>query len=222
MDASPSPTQARDKAANLLTDAYRLYRIGQGGQEYGHAFDHERAKAAEQAQTLALLAIGHGLLSRPGVSAEAEGVQELRAEADAVRVELARVDTKCGIALALAGTAFSVLVALGVLISDLAPLAQIGLWLAMTVLAIACGVLLWVIRPSLPRTGGTGFMAYAEAASVDHLFADLSAESPQERLAAEVIHLSRIARTKYRRLRLGIDLMLSALVILVVTLPFGG
>ncbi|MFI6802994.1 Pycsar system effector family protein [Streptosporangium canum] len=217
-DASPSPAQARNKAAHLLTDAYRLYRIGQGGQEYGHTFDYERAKAAEQAQTLALLAIGHALAeAKPD-----DGQTELRAEADAVRVELARVDTKCGIALALAGTAFSVLVALGVLISDLAPLAQVGLWLAMTVLAIACGVLLWVIRPSLPRTGRTGFLAYAEAVSVDHLFADLSAESPQERLAAEVIHLSRIARTKYRRLRLGIDLMLTALVILVMTLPFGG
>ncbi|MFS1305182.1 Pycsar system effector family protein [Streptosporangium longisporum] len=141
-------------------------------------------------------------------------------EATAVRAELARTDTKAGIILAFAGTSFSVLAALTVLASALAVPARVGLGVAVALLAAASAVTLTVIRPALPRRGrgGTGFTA-AAFLDVDELLATLP-DTATER-ARDVIRLSQIAHAKYRKLRLAVDLMLTALAVVVTSLPLG-
>lgn len=223
---NPTPAQqpAAGRAVQLLSDAYRLHRMSRNDPNYPcqrsmweSDREAEREQAAEDAPTLALLAIGHALAA----AIPDERQAALQAEANAARAELARTDAKAGIALATAGTTFSVLAALGTL-ARVSAYAQVGIWAAMTVLAAACGMLLWVIRPVIPRTGGVGFVAHARLGTAEELLAALDAESTRERLADEVVLLSRLARAKYRRLRAGINLMFAALVILVVTIPFGG
>ncbi|MFD8533855.1 Pycsar system effector family protein [Streptosporangium canum] len=149
-----------------------------------------------------------------------QAAADLIAEADAARVELARTDTKAGIILAFAGTAFSVLAALAVLASGLAIPGRIGLGIAVVLLATASAVALAVIRPSLPRQGGTGFVSHAEVVDVDDLLEQLAVD-PETRRARDVIRLSQIARAKYKGLRLAVDLMLAALAVVVASLPLG-
>ncbi|MFI6513633.1 Pycsar system effector family protein [Streptosporangium sp. NPDC050855] len=150
---------------------------------------------------------------------DAEGAADLVAEAAAARSELARTDTKAGLLLGFAGTAFSVLAALGVLASGLPPAGRVGLGAAVALLAAAAATVLTVIRPSLPRPGsGTGFIAHAEVADAEELLAVL-AEDPETRRAQDVIRLSQIAAAKYRGLRAATNLMLLALAVVVVSLP---
>ncbi|MFF5115047.1 Pycsar system effector family protein [Streptosporangium sp. NPDC000509] len=152
---------------------------------------------------------------------EEAGAADLVAEADAARMELARTDTKAGLLLGFAGTAFSVLAALGVLASGLLPAGRVGLGIAVALLAAASAVALTVIRPSLPHpaTGtGTGFIAHARVGDAEELLACL-AEDPEMRRAQDVVRLSQIAAAKYRRLRVATDLMLLALAVVIVSLP---
>src|SRR5690606_9985131 len=147
-------------------------------------------------------------------------LEALIAEREAARTELARIDHKAGIILSGAGVLLSAAVAVATL-SRPAALAggAYGLWAALTVLACSCAVMLWVIRPVLPKSGATGFLAYAEAADPAELRVALG-EHARARLAADVHMLSTLARRKYRRLRAGIDLLLVALVVLAVAVPF--
>src|SRR5690606_8182511 len=141
-------------------------------------------------------------------------VEALLAEREEARTELARIDHKAGIILSGAGVLLSAVVAVATL-SRPAALAggPYGLWAALTVLACSCAVMLWVIRPVLPKSGATGFLAYAEAVSPDELRVALGADA-RARLAADVHKLSTLARRKYRGLRTGIDLLLVALAML--------
>ncbi|MFD0883417.1 Pycsar system effector family protein [Streptosporangium algeriense] len=191
---------------HLLDTARQHYSAG----------DSARASAATLitiSQTLAT--ISQALTPDPRVS-------ELQAAADAARVELARSDTKAGIALTVAGTGFTVLVAIGTLVHQSGP-ARAGLWLATAVLAAACSVLLWVIKPCIPRRGGgTGFVAHAAAGGPTEILVGLDVGERHHRLAAEVHRLSCIAARKYRRIAWGIGLMQAALLIIVVTLLLEG
>lgn len=146
---------------------------------------------------------------------------DLLAAADAARAEVTRTDTKAAILTSFTGTAFSVLAVLVTLASGLAVPARVGLAVAVALLAASSAVALSVIRPSLPRPGqGTGVMAHAEVTGPADLLEAL-AENPQTRRATDVIRLSQLARAKYRRLRLAVDLMLTALAVVVVSLPLG-
>lgn len=146
---------------------------------------------------------------------------DLLAAADAARAEVTRTDTKAATLTSFTGTAFSVLAALVTLASGLAVLARVGLAVAVALLAASSAVALSVIRPSLPRPGqGTGVMAHAEVTGPADLLEAL-AENPQTRRATDVIRLSQLARAKYRRLRLAVDLMLTAVAVVVASLPLG-
>lgn len=155
---------------------------------------------------------------------ETAAAAELLAETDAARAELARIDTKAGILLGVSGTAFSVLAALSVLASGLPAPARAGLGGAVTLLAVSSAIALTVIRPFLPRPGtGTGFVAHAALAVTgdpEQLLESL-ARAPEDRRARDIIRLSAIAHTKYRRLRLAVDVLLAALAVLAITLPLG-
>ncbi|SNT60642.1 NUDIX domain-containing protein [Streptosporangium subroseum] len=149
------------------------------------------------------------------------GAADLIAETAAARTELMRTDTKANTVLAFAGGAFSVLAALSVLASGLALPTRVGLWVAVALLASASAVALTVIRPTLPRHGdGTGFTAHAAVGDVEELLDQLAAD-PESRRARDVIRLSQIACAKYRVLRTAVDLMLAALGVVVISIPFG-
>ncbi|MFD8564677.1 Pycsar system effector family protein [Streptosporangium canum] len=148
-------------------------------------------------------------------------VAALQAEADAVRLELARVDVKATALLGMAGTMFAVLAA-AVTVKLPPPAALISVALGAALLAAAIVMLLIVIRPALPRRGqgGTGFVTHADLTSPHELVATLVAD-PEHRLANEVLRLSSLARTKYTRLRRGVHLLLTALAFLLAALPLG-
>lgn len=149
------------------------------------------------------------------------GAADLIAETDAARAEVTRTDTKAGTLLAFTGTAFAVLAALVTLSSALAVSARVGLAAAVVLLAASSAVALSVIRPTLPRRGeGTGVMAHAELNDPQELLQALATD-PEERRARDVIRLSQIARSKHGRLQRAVDLMLTALAVVVVSLPLG-
>jgi hypothetical protein len=149
----------------------------------------------------------------------------LENQAGAVRTELARVDGKAGLLLSWAGGAFAIVAAATVTGTTRLPApATAGLWTASALLAAAVALLLLAVRPRLPRPGkGTGFVAAAGARDGDDLvrrFAvDLAERSRQA--ADDVLMLSRIAHAKYRAIRRAVDLLLTALAVLAVTLPLG-
>lgn len=138
---------------------------------------------------------------------------ELTAEVVAVRAELARVDSKASALLAWAGTAFAILVA-AIGVAGLPPLASGVVTVGTLLLGVAVAILLTVIRPSLPRAGyGTGFVRHAGASDSEELLIALTS-NPTTRLADEVIRLSTVARAKYVRLRMAVNVLLVALPLL--------
>lgn len=159
-------------------------------------------------------ALGHGYLHGPDV------LDVLRAEADAARAELARIDSKAAALTGWAGTGFAVISAAAT-ITTLPTAATAALVAGAGLLAAAVAVLLTVIRPSIPRRGGTGFVRIAALRDGEQLqelvSVDLAAQRRQA--AAHVVRLSQIALAKYRRLRVAVDLLLTALVVLASTLP---
>lgn len=201
----PMPTNPKDiDPAELLRTAHGLYARS------------DRGTSSTRAPIAALLGIGFALLAaRPD-----DEIETLLAEREAARAELARIDHKAGIILSGAGVLLSAAVAVAALgrPSALAG-GTAGLWAALTVLACSCAVLLWVIRPVLPTSGATGFLAYAEASDPAELRVALG-DDARDRLAADVHKLSTLARRKYRGLRAGIDLLLVALVVLAGVVPF--
>ncbi|GAA2875517.1 hypothetical protein GCM10010517_36430 [Streptosporangium fragile] len=142
-------------------------------------------------------------------------------EVAGVRAELARADTKAATLLSLAGTATSVVGALAALGATRLPgPAQTAVWVGAGLLAAAVAVLLWAVRPALARPGaGFGWAVYAYSTPDA-----LAATTPTDRghhQRAELIGLSCLARAKYRRIRLAVDLMFAALTVLVAVLPMG-
>ncbi|TLP66518.1 Pycsar system effector family protein [Microbispora triticiradicis] len=149
-----------------------------------------------------------------------DALDHLRAEADAARAELARIDGKSAALIGWSGTGFAVISAAATL-TTLPPVATGTVVAGACLLAAAVAVLLTVIRPRIPRHGGTGFVALAAlrdgAELLETVSADLGTQPGQA--AAHVLMLSRIALAKYRRLRLAVDLLLAALVVLAAALP---
>jgi hypothetical protein len=139
-----------------------------------------------------------------------------------VRAELARADAKAALLLSWAGGAFAVVAALGITGSaNLPTAAMVGLWGAAALLATAVVVLLIAVRPRIPRTGGTGFIAHARMTSGPALLASLALTEADRlaEVAAEVQLLSRIAVAKYTTLRVAVDLLIAALAVLAIALP---
>ncbi|GAA1005446.1 hypothetical protein Aple_050980 [Acrocarpospora pleiomorpha] len=152
--------------------------------------------------------------------------RELAEAVAAARAELARVDAKAGIALSVSGGAFSILTATAALATSLPTLARVVLIVAAVLTAAASTAALWALRPTLPRHAGTGVLGAARVGTARGLLAGLADTPERERLAADVVCLSRLARTKYRRLRIAVDALIAAvavvliaLVVLLATLP---
>ncbi|MET8145672.1 Pycsar system effector family protein [Sphaerisporangium sp. NPDC005288] len=137
-----------------------------------------------------------------------------------VRAELARVDAKTGLLLSWAGGAAGLVAALA---SAEPRVARAGLWVAVTLLVGAVAVLLAATWPRLPRRGATGFLAIARYADTEQVMGYLGARlvDPHTAAAADLHHLARITRAKYRALQAAIVLLLAALVVLAAVLPAG-
>ncbi|WP_331481964.1 Pycsar system effector family protein [Streptomyces rubrogriseus] len=137
----------------------------------------------------------------------------LDAAGAAVLAEISRTDAKSGVLL----TAFSLpLAALVAAVpgKPLPGLSAVLIGVGTVGLVAAMLVVLLVVRP---RLGGhaRGSFLYWSLCSTEELLADLQA--PADR-AAHVVHLSQIARRKYRGLRLASDITAASLVALAAAL----
>ncbi|MEV4097004.1 Pycsar system effector family protein [Streptosporangium saharense] len=132
---------------------------------------------------------------------------DLPHEIATVQAELGRVDAKATALLGLAGTAASVAAGTAAFtVTRLPGGALIALWTMAALLVSAVLVLLGAIRPTLPRPGaGHGWVAYAYSTAAE-LAAISTVQHIQDR-RADLVRLSRIARTKYVLLRAAVDLL---------------
>ncbi|MFF7156772.1 Pycsar system effector family protein [Streptomyces sp. NPDC008139] len=127
-----------------------------------------------------------------------------------VKAEIARTDTKASLLLAFVGALLAGVwtVASGRRL----PLAALLIGgVAVLVLAVVAGVLLWAVRPNLGGARPVGFPRWATLAP-DQVTADLSGDDRAEHIAA----LSRIAVAKFVHLRRAVDLTCAAGVLLLI------
>jgi hypothetical protein len=144
----------------------------------------------------------------------------LARETDAVRTELARIDAKANTLLAFTLGWLTAVIALAVTRPRIDLFGGVALWAAGIVLALATVMLLLAIRPRIPRTGGTGFVAHARAQDAAELLATLATQGTGASAAADnLLLLSKITRDKNDLIRTAVNLMLADLLILSVTLP---
>ncbi|WP_436528602.1 Pycsar system effector family protein [Actinoplanes sp. HUAS TT8] len=155
------------------------------------------------------------------MSVQIEATTELGAATAHVRTELSRADAKAGTLLALAGTVLTVLLALLARVA-LPGLAVAAGWLTAAVVAAAVAHLALAIRPNL--TGDSGIVRYARLdwATVRSEFTRRDAvwiarATPESREVEALIALSRSAVSKYRRIRIAVDLLLAGLAGLTLT-----
>lgn len=156
-------------------------------------------------------------------SVDASTLADLHTEGALVRAELARVDAKAGLLLSWAGAALAVVITVTTAATSttrVPAVALAGLWAAAGLLGLAVAVLLLAVRPRIPRIGGTGFVVHARAASPAALLHTLTSADAASHVAADVWLLSRLAVAKYRRLRLAVDLLVVALLVLAAALTF--
>ncbi|MGI5119299.1 hypothetical protein ACQEU5_07110 [Marinactinospora thermotolerans] len=130
--------------------------------------------------------------------AKAAPVADVRAAAEDVRIELGRVDAQSAMLLALAGAA-AALVATGPL-PEAAGAARVLVGTGAAALIAAVIVLLLAVRPRLKTAP---FMRCAAEP-------EWRPETPRERMAA----LSAVARSKFLRVRLAVDLLVVAVVLI--------
>ncbi|MEU5869590.1 Pycsar system effector family protein [Nonomuraea sp. NPDC047529] len=148
----------------------------------------------------------------------------LARETDAVRAELARIDAKANTLLAFTLGWLTGLTALAVTGPHTGLVGGVALWAAGLLLAVAAVLLLRAVRPRIPRTGGTGFVAHARAASSAELLTTLAGthngvQGGAAAAADNLLILSKITKEKNDLIRMAIDIMLADLLVLGVTLP---
>ncbi|MER6830812.1 Pycsar system effector family protein [Streptosporangium sp. NPDC000563] len=164
--------------------------------------------------------------SVPAVGEQAV-MDALHAAAAGARAELARAaEGKAGLLLSWAGGAFAVVATLAVTgPARLVGVALAGVWAAVLLIAGAVLLLLLTVLPTLPKRGGTGFVAYAELPNPAALLAQVRKEIEIDKhglvVAADAHRLSQLAVAKYRRVRWAVRLLVAAVVVLLVTLPAG-
>lgn len=137
-------------------------------------------------------------------------VADIRAEITAVEAQLGRIDAKAGLLLGLSGagaTAGPVVIPAAHLTMPAAPVA----WFAVAALAVAAALLALAVRPNLTTASGTpsGFLRYV-GQSPAVVLAEL-ADPTTDRLAGHLVDLAEITCTKYRRIRLAVDAMLTGI-----------
>lgn len=148
--------------------------------------------------------------------------EALNAAVATAHAELVRAgEGKSGLLLSWAGAAFGVLGTLLVTGPAHFPgIARFGVIAAILVLSMAVVLILFTIRPALPKHGGTGLIAYATAATAQDVLEQVRKElaSSELSLAESAFQLSHLALTKHRHLRWAINLIVAAIGIITITL----
>ncbi|MEU6849921.1 Pycsar system effector family protein [Actinacidiphila alni] len=127
-----------------------------------------------------------------------------------VKAEIARTDAKASLLLAFVGALLAGVWTVGS--GRRLPLASLLIGgVAVLVLAVVAGVLLWAFRPNLGGARPVGFPRWATLAP-DQVTADLARDDRAEHIAT----LSRIAVRKFVHLRRAVDLTCAAGVLLLV------
>lgn len=137
---------------------------------------------------------------------------DLDRELGDVNGQLGRADAKASTLLSLAGAGLALLVSLAGLHHG-GVIGQIALDVAGGATAAAVALLLSVIRP---RLGPHGFPAHATIPASGDLLDHLHVTATPTERAAELRFLSRLAVTKYRRIRYATDLLTVAGLLLAV------
>ncbi|GAA1707686.1 Pycsar system effector family protein [Fodinicola feengrottensis] len=147
---------------------------------------------------------------------------QLAGDTATIRTELTRADGKAAALLGLAGTILTVLLAILTLKPPTAAATLTAVAGAIT--AAAAGMLAAAIRP---RLGGTGGVLGHAGATVEQLtdpyagvhpidlprIAERYAREADEHAAAELIYLAGVARSKYRLIRAGVDLLIATVAV---------
>jgi hypothetical protein len=134
---------------------------------------------------------------------------------EAVRAELARIETQASTLLALFGAALAVVLAAAQ--TGLTPIAAAVVWAAAVPTGCAVSLLLWAVRPrsaSAIRLDAERYATYVERP--DDLEAELSATSLSRTRAQRLAALSANAVAKHRLVRFAIDLLFVALALLAI------
>ncbi|GGM23150.1 Pycsar system effector family protein [Dactylosporangium sucinum] len=129
----------------------------------------------------------------------------------AVGAELKRVDSKASTLLTLAGAALTVVLAM-ISRTSLPAVAGVAGWVCVALIGLGIALLASAVRPSF--NGDHGFIRYADADDADDVLARLTSDpadpAAAQREHAQQLHwLSRAVRTKYRRVRLAVDLLVA-------------
>jgi hypothetical protein len=147
---------------------------------------------------------------------------DLTGQLTLVQSELTRADAKASTLLALTGLATTATVTVLTGRAHLPTTALALGWTATGLLAAAMLLLTRAIRPDL--RGDYGFMAWARI-DPGRLAARLRSDAAVERLSGGDVYrlalLSRLARTKFRLIRGGVDLLAAAVTVLVIAAATG-
>lgn len=139
-------------------------------------------------------------------------METLRLEITAVEAQLARIDTKAGLLLGLTVAAST---AGPVVITNMRPDAAAAAvaWVAVAAFAAAAATLALTVRPMLGTRSRSphGFSSYA-GRSPQEILAGLDAGHTPLALATRLTDLSTMAVTKYRRIRMAVDVVLVGIV----------
>ncbi|GAA0454298.1 Pycsar system effector family protein [Streptomyces olivaceiscleroticus] len=138
----------------------------------------------------------------------------LDAATDQVLTEISRTDSKASVLL----TAFSLpLAALVAAVPgrDLPAPAAVLIGAGTVGLVAAMLVVLVVVRPRITGHAPGSYLRWAECATEDEILQDLTTA---ESRASQVMRLSRIARKKYKGLRVAGDITAAALIVLALAL----
>ncbi len=146
-------------------------------------------------------------MSGAGTSRTDANLDAARAD---VKAEISRTDNKASLLLAFVGALLAGVWA--VASGRRLPLVSLLIGgVAVLMLAVASGVLLWAVRPNLGGARPVGFPKWATLAP-EQVIADLSSDDRAEHVAV----LSRIAVRKFTHLRWAVDLTCIAGVLLLI------
>ncbi|GAA3472214.1 Pycsar system effector family protein [Nonomuraea roseola] len=152
----------------------------------------------------------------------------LRERLDAVNktayVELVRAsETRAGLLLSWGGVAYGVLVTLILTGPAQFPgIGRVGVVMALIMLSIAVMLILYTVRPRIPKHGGPRIITYAQAPTPEALIDLMHVEEAEAgryelALANDALLACKIAVLKHRNLRWAVDLIVASIATLTVT-----
>ncbi|WP_344973489.1 Pycsar system effector family protein [Streptosporangium fragile] len=145
----------------------------------------------------------------------------LDAATAAARAELISASEKrAGLLLSWAGVAYGAMVTLILTGPARFPgIGRLGVIVALILLSAAVMLILITIRPLSPQRGGMRILSYADEPTPQALIERMNAETADYELflATDALRIARVARAKHRNLRWAVDLIVTGITIMTVT-----